>query len=293
MSNYNNTNDQSDEDLPLASTFNQLNVQEYLTPRPQAQDLKPDQKLLALCPALDRRHFYSPATSDDQLVKEAAEEAKDERDAAIAACPRNKLQKFTAPLVTDLPWPEKHRSRQLFDQDLASIQTKLAHLTRPMDRFILDTLGDRRLDDEQTEEYLAFANDMVNYIQDISHHINDLRTQNLERAHGLDMLVKKNNRPTVVDTNNILERKKLLNSVRKNLYSSHRGRGHGRSHSGRNNQQQNYQGNNSNYQYSQQASSHTQSDTGGSRDFYNAQSNSNRGRGQGNRGRGQRPNNPQ
>lgn len=276
----------SDEELPLASHFD---PKEYLTPRPQAMDLRPGPELLALFPAMDRRHFYAPAPTDDPKVKEAAAEEREEREISLHACPRNKLQKYTAPAAMDISWPDKQNHRQQFDKDLAAIQAKLSHLTRPIDKFVLETLGDQRLDDEQTEELLAHASDMSNHIQDISHYIAELRNQNIERSLGMEP--RKADRTTLVPTNDILERKKLLNSIRRNFNPSHRGRGNGngRSYSGRNNQQQHYQGNNSGYQQAQQ-SQQGQTDNSNNRDFYSAQSNSNRGRGRGYRGRGQSTN---
>ncbi|KAF8980629.1 hypothetical protein BGZ46_003942 [Entomortierella lignicola] len=173
---------------------------------------------------------------------------------------------------------------------MAYHQTLLTHVIRPIDQFVLDILGDKRLDDEHLEELLAFASDITNYIQDVSHRIGESRRQNIERALGFEP--RKGDRTA---TESITERK-LLNTIRRKFNTNQHGRGNdygnSRSYSDRNNQQHN-QSNNSSYNQTQQSSSKSQNDNGnGSRDFYNAQSTSNRGRGRG-RGRGQQPNNPQ
>ncbi|KAF8980630.1 hypothetical protein BGZ46_003943 [Entomortierella lignicola] len=101
----------SGEDLPLVgniiSIFQHAKVTNPLTTNDcRTMDLKPDAELLALYPAMDRRKFYALPAYDDP-DREAATEARDERDITLHACPRNKLQNYTAPAPMEITWPEK------------------------------------------------------------------------------------------------------------------------------------------------------------------------------------------
>lgn len=283
MSDHNNYD--LDNELPLAD--GEISLNQYLVPRPQVYDLKPDEKLLALCPSLDGRDFFAPDKGD-------TEDEREEIDHVLAACPRNKMQKYTAPPITDVPWPDIQKTRQHLDHDMASIQAKLANATRPLDKFMLDTIVDDRFDDQLTDELLEFADQMRRQLRHISHALHDLRVQNLDKAHGLDMLTKKSTRPAVVEASTLLERKKLLNSLRKNLYPANRRRGTPRTQFHRRGNYQYNQGNNNNagqqQPHQQQQTSYQQySDNNSGQYFYNAQGNSNRGRGRG-RGRGHQSN---
>ncbi|KAF9274481.1 hypothetical protein BGZ68_000639 [Mortierella alpina] len=224
MSNNNNNhsyNSSSDSDEDLVS-FSDFQIGDYVKSQPQASFFKPDKRLLKLCPNLDGRDFYAPPSDSDSY------DPDDEQDAfetALTDCPKNKHRKYTAPPITDLPWPEKHKLRQQFDHDLQGIQSNLATLTRPVDKMVLDILDDARLSADQMEEFLATAGGIMRHIKRISHQIYDLCVQNLDKAHDLGVLTKKNNRPALVDSSKLLERKKLVLSVRKTLYSRGDGRG--------------------------------------------------------------------
>ncbi|KAF9895657.1 hypothetical protein BX616_009131, partial [Lobosporangium transversale] len=201
------------------------------------------------------------------------------------------LQKYSAPPITDLPWPDSAKLRQQFDSDLASIQSKLAIHTRPLDKYVLDAMQDDSRSDESTLSAIEGVSDLIEHIKQISHYIHDLRVQNLERAHGLQLLTRKSNAKTpAVDSQSLLEKKKLLLSIKRNLYSNSTGRGSNRNRHDRNN---NFPRNSAQSSYSNQGQSNqsqSQPDSnnnisGGNRHFYNARGNSNRGRERG-RGRG-------
>ncbi|KAG0345032.1 hypothetical protein BGZ54_005686, partial [Gamsiella multidivaricata] len=145
-----------DDELPLAQE--EFSLSQYLIPRPQICDLKPDQRLLTLCPSLDGKHFFTPESG-------GTDDEKEELDQLLASCPRNKLQKYTAPPITEVPWPDHQKARQYFDSELASIQAQLAQLTHPIDKLMPDTLADDRYDDMQSDELLTFADQMRRLLQ--------------------------------------------------------------------------------------------------------------------------------
>ncbi|KAF9406044.1 hypothetical protein BGZ94_003269 [Podila epigama] len=192
-----NNNTINDEKLPLAPQRSS-----YLYTLPQTVYLKPDEQLLTLCPGLDYQDFFNPPS--DRTTKQITEE-QDALDTSLAQCPKNKLQHYTAPPITDVPWPEKHRFRQQFDHDLQSIQSKLAVFSRRMDKMVMDTLEDDRLGPDQINDSLENVGTLVDGLREISHHVHDLRTQNLEKAHGLNVLSKKTNRTPTYDFSSLLE----------------------------------------------------------------------------------------
>ncbi|KAF9912769.1 hypothetical protein BX616_010226 [Lobosporangium transversale] len=159
-----------------------INVPHYIVPCSGLSEFKPDERQLAFCPSLDGEHFFAPI---DEMDKESKRE---ELEQMVAIYPYNLLQKYSAPPITDVPWLENQKPNQQFDNELASIQSQLAQITRPLDKFMVDTLADDHYDAQQTNGLISFANKMRHLIQTLCHSIHRSRIQNLQKARGMFFL---------------------------------------------------------------------------------------------------------
>jgi len=248
---------------------NDFSIDKYLSPVPQTYILTPDDDLLKICPFLEGKDFFVP-NSDK---KDTYETERDQLTTAISSCPKNKLQKYSAPPVTDLPWPDKQKSRQHFDKDLSDLQAKLASHTRLIDNATMELLRDNELSAEATEKYLEIFSNLRTHTKFLSHSVHDARVQNLEHAHGMQIIGKKSTQEPIVDSAKLTECRKLLLSIKRNVYSN----GHSK--------YKNFSTtHNSGTNYKTQPSTNQNNDN--SQYFHHAQSSPNRGRGRG-RGRGQ------
>ncbi|KAF9946761.1 hypothetical protein BGZ72_011160 [Mortierella alpina] len=153
--------------------------------RPQATLFTPDKRMLALCPRLDGRDSFAPSSDQDSDDKDDEQDAFDTK---LAACPKNKLRRYKAPPVIDLPWPQKQQVRLQFEHDLRGIQFRLAILTRPIDKMVLDVVEDPRLKQDQIEEFLDTIGVLLRHVKKISHDVRDVRVRNLYEAHDIGTL---------------------------------------------------------------------------------------------------------
>ncbi|KAF9949713.1 hypothetical protein BGZ72_008562 [Mortierella alpina] len=132
--------------------------------------------MLALYPQLDGRDCFAPSSDQDSDDKDDEQDAFDTK---LAACPKNKLRKYKAPPVTDLPWPQKQQVRLQFEHDLRGLQSRLAMVTHPIDRMVLDVVGDPQLEQDQIEEFLHTIGRLLCHVEKISHYVRDVRVRNL------------------------------------------------------------------------------------------------------------------
>lgn len=231
------TND--DEELPLVRQFQ---AQALISYRPQVREFKPNKDILALCPSLDKRDFYKPSKDIDEAIDSDDDESF---DTMASQWPKNKTIIYTAPPVTSLQWPHKSKDRQYADNDLAAIQGKMAHLSRPLDEFMVNILSDERIPPDLLEAQLEWAESYQAFIQKASENVGDMRVKNLQRALGMDALVKKNNRKDLLDSSTILEQKKLILSVQRNVYRKNNWNNYNNNRSYSNNRPQHYNDNTS------------------------------------------------
>ncbi|KAF9176308.1 hypothetical protein BGZ49_006414, partial [Haplosporangium sp. Z 27] len=110
--------------------------------------------------------------------------------------PRNSLQSYKAPPVSELPWPTNTSEAQQMDKTLQSIQEHLARITKPIDTFAT-TVFTSTADDTTKSEVLDFLQVIRSQIADVAHIISDERQERYFRTRSIKAKSKDSSTPLI------------------------------------------------------------------------------------------------
>ncbi|KAF9902812.1 hypothetical protein BX616_001806 [Lobosporangium transversale] len=138
-----------------------------------SKEIVPNNFLLAAMPSISGENFYSRPKEDiHNLTLDRAN------------FPKNALQSYKAPPVSDLPWPSNASEAQQMDKTLQSIQEHLARITRPIDTFAA-TVFASQTDDDTKDDIMEFLQVMRSQIADVAYSISDERQDRFLRSRSI------------------------------------------------------------------------------------------------------------
>ncbi|KAF9194131.1 hypothetical protein BGZ49_003204, partial [Haplosporangium sp. Z 27] len=138
--------------------------------------------LLDTIPSLDGKHFFisPPDLSDDCILDE------------IDIFPMNPNQQYQAP-TPDFYWPQGSEIHQGFDRNLARIQERQAHTTRPLDELAVDFSN---MDPELPMNFPYFIHHIRSQLTITARLVQEMRMENNANALGAN--------PEIISNNEIL-----------------------------------------------------------------------------------------
>ncbi|KAF9343405.1 hypothetical protein BGX26_005792, partial [Mortierella sp. AD094] len=157
----------------------------YIVDTAPSKEIIPDDNLIAAMPSISGENFFSRPTGDNHNLT-----------VDRANFPRNSLQSYKAPPVSELPWPANASEAQQMDKTLQSIQEHLARITRPLDTFAT-TVFTSSADDAIKSEVLDFLQIMRSQIADVAHIISEERQERYFRTRSIKAKPKDGSSPLI------------------------------------------------------------------------------------------------
>ncbi|KAF9142716.1 hypothetical protein BGX20_007200, partial [Mortierella sp. AD010] len=191
--------DNSDNELPIQELRKQLSSLQarldastsnfpnnpYIVDTAPSREIIPDSNLIAAMPAISGENFFSRPTGDDHNLS-----------IDRTNFPRNSLQSYKAPPVSELPWPTNATEAQQMDKTLQTIQEHLVRITKPIDTFAA-TVFTSADDDATKSEVLDFLQVMRSQIADVAHVISDERQERYFRTCSIKAKPKDGSAPLI------------------------------------------------------------------------------------------------
>ncbi|KAG0055171.1 hypothetical protein BGZ90_005810, partial [Linnemannia elongata] len=214
----------------------------YAEPEAPLQKLVFDETREALYPngVTSAQSFFKRTDSSPTAIAGVTAEVSKR----IRALPQNPHQTYSAPAAFE-KFPEQSREKKV-DTALSSLQSHLAHLTRPIDHLAFEVMENHRdwsyrdddgninpglegyesiedlanhvheIYEEQTTSLLAALNDYRGYLADLSHRVSDIRLNLTLSAIGLNTRQKPAETTplySLEELKEIKEEQKLLKSL--------------------------------------------------------------------------------
>lgn len=181
-----------------------FDIDPNIVERPVASDLIPTEQLQSTLPGMLDDFFRSPL---DEL----------DRKRFIHVCPRNVIRQYIPPvlnLADNVGRFTKHT-----DVQLSEIQRRLAATTRPMDKFLHESLRSN-VPSIPINEVILFVNTIHTLVSDTASYITQLRMDNVSRDTGLVVppippktKLTPSPQPLFPDTKSILDNTNLRKAV--------------------------------------------------------------------------------
>ncbi|KAG0067808.1 hypothetical protein BGZ90_000831, partial [Linnemannia elongata] len=206
----------------------------YLSTKPVVKTLEPYDRLEEWLPSFKQRNEFFNLTKTREL----------EDYADVKQFHRVQYLDYTAPPLTNSRDVNVHKNVYKRDQDLATIQTRLAHLTRPIDATVHAILASHPMDIEDPVLINIIKTfDILRYnLAFIATEITHLRKEALYRDKKIIPPADPNDKAPLITHQQFIDQEKLSHSLRKASGQTGRGRGRGRggfNHMGNRNGQQN------------------------------------------------------
>jgi hypothetical protein len=147
----------------------ELDYDPQIVERPVASDLIPTEQLQQALPGMCDDFFRSPL---DEL----------DRKRFIHVCPRNVIRQYLPPTLNMAD--NIGRLTKQTDVQLSEIQRRLAATTRPMDKFLHESLRSNA-SSVPLSEVILFVNTIHTLVSDSASYITQLRMDNVSRETGL------------------------------------------------------------------------------------------------------------
>ncbi|OAQ35915.1 hypothetical protein K457DRAFT_132555 [Linnemannia elongata AG-77] len=212
----------------------------YLSTKPVVKTLEPYDRLEEWLPSFKQRNEFFNLTKTREL----------EDYADVKKFHRVQHLDYAAPPLTNSRDVNVHKSVYKRDQDLATIQTRLAHLTRPIDATVHAILAAHPMDFEDPILInIVKTFDILRYnLAFIATEITHLRKEGLYRDKKIIPPADPNDKAPLITHQQFIDQEKLTHSLRKASGQTGRGRGRGRGRGGFNHMgNRNGQQNNKNY----------------------------------------------